>query len=46
MSQIIEMAVRIDKPVLQSIEIASRTDTTVSQPLEIAFGEIYLCHSQ
>ena len=46
MSQIIEISVRIDKPVLQSIEIAFRTDKTVSQPLEIAFGEIYLCHSQ
>ena len=29
MSQSIEMAVRIDLPVLQSIEIAFRTDITV-----------------
>ena len=29
MSQLIEMAVRIDITVLQSIEIASRTDITV-----------------
>ena len=45
MSQSIEMAVSVDKTVLQSIEIAYRTDVTVPQPREIALGATLLCHS-
>ena len=33
MSQPIEMAVRIDKTVLQSIQIAARRGISVSQPI-------------
>ena len=46
MSQPIEMAVRIDIPVLQSMEIAFRTDITVLQSKGMAVGDLKLCHSQ
>ena len=44
MSQSIEMAVRIDLPVLQSIEMAVRINTTVLQSIEKAFRRDILCH--
>ena len=43
MSQWIEMAVRIDLPVLQSIEMAVRINTTVLQPIEKAVRRDILC---
>ena len=44
MSQSIEMAVRIDLPVLQSIEMAVRINTTVLQSIEKAVRRDILCH--
>ena len=41
MSQPIEMAVRIDIPVLQSIEMAVRINITVLQSIERLLGGIY-----
>ena len=44
MSQSIEMAVRIDLPVLQSIEMAVRINITVLQSIEKAVRRDILCH--
>ena len=44
MSQSVEMAVRIDLPVLQSIEMAVRINTTVLQSIEKAVRRDILCH--
>ena len=44
MSQSIEIAVRIDLPVLQSIEMAVRINTTVLQSIEKAVRRDILCH--
>ena len=44
MSQPIEMAVRIDIPVLQSIEMAVRINLTVLQSIEKAVTRDILCH--
>ena len=44
MSQPIEMAVRIDLPVLQSIEMAVRINTTVLQSIEKAVRRDIMCH--
>ena len=44
MSQSLEMAVRIDLPVLQSIEMAVRINTTVLQSIENAVRRDILCH--
>ena len=44
MSQSLEMAVRIDLPVLQSIEKAVRINTTVLQSIEKAVRRDILCH--
>ena len=44
MSQSLEMAVRIDLPVLQSIEMAVRINTTVLQSIEKAVRRDILCH--
>ena len=44
MSQSIEIAVRIDLPVLQSIEMAVRINTTVLQFIEQAVRRDILCH--
>ena len=44
MSQSIEMAVRIDIPVLQSIEMAVRINITVLQSIEKAVRRDILCH--
>ena len=45
MSQPIEMAVRIDIPVLQSIEMAVRINITVLQSIEKAVRMEILCHN-
>ena len=44
MSQSIEMAVRIDIPVLQSMEMAVRINLTVLQSIETAVRRDTLCH--
>ena len=44
MSKPIEMAVRIDLPVLQSIEMAVRINSNVLQSIEKAVRKDILCH--